>query len=185
MLCLTLHTAGGWDVLSIRRKNALTTYESHSYIYHRTVNFVSTKHPTMPSPPASPGPSGAGGSVSSGGGFTSGFRYHVWDPPLLLLQMLALQASFYACAGLCLAATAHAVQAELSLDLIFAEQVGGGRSGGAERGAALVRKNGIWRMGYAILLYLSHNIEHRHSSIAVLVRRALTPCLPPCFNAFT
>ena len=54
----------------------------------------------------------------------SAFRYYVWDPYLLLLQILTLQCMYYAVLSITAAMTAHAVDAPMSLDLIFAEEVG-------------------------------------------------------------
>ena len=66
------------------------------------------------------------------------FRYHVWDPLQIVLQMATLQAAHYAIVGAMLAATAHAVSAPLSLSLLFSERVsaaarGEGKGGGESR----------------------------------------------------
>lgn len=51
------------------------------------------------------------------------FRYHVWDPLQLLLQMATLQAMHYLTAGALLGLTAHAVSAPRDLSLLFDERV--------------------------------------------------------------
>eukprot|EP00730_Choanoeca_flexa_P011797 TRINITY_DN2809_c0_g1_i2.p1 TRINITY_DN2809_c0_g1~~TRINITY_DN2809_c0_g1_i2.p1 ORF type:complete len:155 (+),score=23.18 TRINITY_DN2809_c0_g1_i2:116-580(+) len=52
----------------------------------------------------------------------SSFRYYVWDPWLLLLQIMTLQSVYYAILSIFAAVTAHAVEAPLSIDLIFNEE---------------------------------------------------------------
>lgn len=49
----------------------------------------------------------------------SEFKYYVWDAPLLILQMLAVQGIFYSTFGLLLLPAAHAIGADLSLGLVF------------------------------------------------------------------
>ena len=51
------------------------------------------------------------------------FRYYVWDPWLLLLQMLTLQCIYYSILSILVVLAAHAVDTTISLDLIFAEEV--------------------------------------------------------------
>lgn len=53
----------------------------------------------------------------------AGFRRSVWDPLLLLLQMLAMQCLFYGTLGLLLLLITHAIDGSLSLELVFSPKV--------------------------------------------------------------
>jgi hypothetical protein len=51
------------------------------------------------------------------------FRVNVWDPALLIAQICALQGLFYVVLGSVCFLLARAVQAQVSLDLLFSTKV--------------------------------------------------------------
>eukprot|EP00049_Salpingoeca_infusionum_P026797 m.27969 g.27969 ORF g.27969 m.27969 type:complete len:150 (-) comp9001_c0_seq2:221-670(-) len=52
----------------------------------------------------------------------SGFRFHIWDPPLILFQIIAIQSLTYMCLGFLAALSANISTEPLSLALIFSSQ---------------------------------------------------------------
>ncbi|EGD76693.1 hypothetical protein PTSG_08044 [Salpingoeca rosetta] len=81
----------------------------------------------------------------------SGFRYHMWDGWLLLLQMITLQCLHYASLGIFVAAISHTLALPPALDYIFSD-------------VAL----GIWQLGIAFVL----NAVVTGFLIRIFVRRA-------------
>ena len=53
----------------------------------------------------------------------AGFRFHVFDPCLITLQIAALQCLFYTTLGALLSASAHAADIDVELRLVLSAEV--------------------------------------------------------------